>query len=96
MKFYKRKPDLVEAIQFDGKNIKDIAKFAKADSLSVLFKEDNYDCDFPSIFLEGIGANISVTKGHFVIKNINKEIETLSQDEFLRRYELSDMYKQII
>lgn len=75
---YRKRPLVIEAIEFTGHNYKDCEKF---------IGKDNYDnsLNYPNIVtLEG---TMAVSKGDFIIKGLNGELYPCKPDIFNKTYD---------
>ena len=80
---YRKKPVIIEAIQYDGSNLKEIAEFVGTD-LSMVDDDVNLSL-FPVIkTLEG---DMLISKGDYVIKGVQGEFYPCKPDIFKETYE---------
>lgn len=80
---YKKKPVVIEAMQFDGENGKEIEDWAKQENCQRHM--DNSQKDYLTIqTLEGI---MTASKGDFIIKGISGEFYPCKPDIFELTYE---------
>ena len=80
---YRKKPVIIEAIQYDGSNLREIAEFVGTD-LSMVDNDVNLSL-FPVIkTLEG---DMLISKGDFVIKGVQGEFYPCKPDIFKETYE---------
>lgn len=84
LKFRKR-PIVVEAMQFTGKNCYDILKFIGRTELLLTGLNEIHQTDCPVIpTLEG---NMNTTPGDWIIKGVNGEFYPCKPDIFDKTYE---------
>lgn len=80
---YRKKPVVIEAVQFDGKNCFEILKFM--DRASNIWDGDLLPCDIPVIHtLEG---DLTASVGDWIIKGIKGEFYPCKPDIFEATYE---------
>lgn len=83
MSKYRKKPVVIEAIQYDGHNLREIAEFVGTD-LSMVDNDVNVSL-FPVIkTLEG---DMLISEGDFVIKGVQGEFYPCKPDIFEQTYE---------
>lgn len=80
-KFYRKKPVIIEAIQFNGKNQTEIFAFTGAKEIS----EGLLDKFITIHTLEG---DMKASIGDFIIKGVNGEFYPCKPDIFEKTYEL--------
>ena len=78
---YKKKPVIVEAVQYTGNNFVDIVKFTRNGKRYIEFEDDI--CRIET--LEGI---MTASKGDFIIKGVKGEFYPCKPDIFEQTYEL--------
>lgn len=77
---YVERPKTIEAIQFDGSvdGIKEIQRYLELDYIGIDWKDD-----FPRLKI----SNRTIKKGDYVIKNIQRGIEVMSEKEFKNTFD---------
>lgn len=80
IKKFKKKPVIVEAIQYDGKNINEIIEFTKTEEI----EEDFIDSELVIKTLEG---NMHATAGDWIIKGVEGEFYHCKPNIFEKTYE---------
>ena len=76
-KKYRKKPVIIEAIQFDGENFKEIISF-------VGDKAHRIGC---MVIIETLEGAMNATKGDYIIKGVNGEFYPCKPDVFTKTYE---------
>lgn len=84
---YRKKPVVIDAIQWTGKNIEEIENFCKFNYSCDIFSKDNviYDVILTIHTLEG---NMKANVGDYIIKGIQDEFYPCKPDIFESSYEL--------
>ena len=78
MKKYRKKPVVIEAVQFTGNNVDEILEFAK----------DSFNNPSTSeIVIPTLEGNMMVSIGDYVIKGVNGEFYPCKSDIFDKTYE---------
>ena len=78
MKKYRKKPVVIEAVQFTGNNVDEILEFAK----------DSFNNPSTSeIVIPTLEGNMMVSIGDYVIKGVNGEFYPCKLDIFDKTYE---------
>ena len=80
VKKYKRKPFEIEAIQWNGKNEKEVLEFIK------IYYYVSFDGDLVLVSLDG--KETTVTIGDYITKDKNGVYEAYKPEEFTKKYEL--------
>lgn len=80
---YRKKPVVIEAIQYDGHNLREIAKFVGTD-LSMVDNDINLSLIPVIKTLEG---DMLISKGDYVIKGVQGEFYPCKPDIFRQTYE---------
>ena len=81
---YRKKPVVIEAIQWTGKNKHEIVSFMGANSSrEIAFMGENLTLEIPT--LEGV---MIASKGDFIIRGVNGEFYPCKPDIFEKTYEL--------
>ena len=96
-KYKKREPDIVEAIQFTGENKDEILKALNANGSIYHTIVRGYDEEKEEKTIEYVQTlgivtkfgytSCAATKGDYVIKTADGELDTLNEDWFLIDYE---------
>lgn len=82
MKKYRKKPVIIEAVQFTGNNVDEILEFAK----------DSFNNPSTSeIVIPTLEGNMMVSIGDYVIKGVNDEFYPCKPDIFDKTYEEIDI-----
>lgn len=76
MKQYRKKPVVIEAIQWDGKNWADVLMFAP-----ITDKKDD------ELFIETLEGKMHITKNDYIIKGVQGEFYPCKPDIFKQTYE---------
>lgn len=79
---YRKKPVVIEAIQYTGYNFEETARFLGYDRLDTWIDEDRI---FPIDTLEG---RLAVRPGDYIIKGIKGEFYPCKPDIFMHTYEI--------
>ena len=79
MAFYKNKPVIIEAVQWDGKNIYEVCRFLNQQAADVLINNELYIKT-----LEGV---MHASVDDFIIKGINGEYYPCKPDIFNNSYD---------
>jgi hypothetical protein len=82
MKQYKKKPVIVEAVQWTGNNETEILQFVK-DKYYRNFNGQFKNC----LFIETLEGDMRANVGDFIIKGINGEFYPCAEDIFNKTYE---------
>ena len=91
MKKYRKKPVVIEAIQFNGKNFNEVCNFMgeiPAQELNPNYNGDiSTNGDYLSgLYIETLGGKMFANIGDYIIKGINGEFYPCKPDIFLRTY----------
>lgn len=78
---YRKLPVVIDAVQWNGKNLEDIAALGGARQ----YEQDFLGDDLIIITLEG---NMTATKGDWIIKGVNGELYPCNPDIFAKTYEI--------
>ena len=84
--YYKKKPVVIQAIQWDGYNHDEIFSFTEGKASFGVEKGDK-----PSMFIDTLEGRMSADIGDFIIKGIKGEFYPCKPDVFSQSYELLDM-----
>lgn len=82
MKQYKKKPVIVEAVQWTGNNETEILQFAK-DKYYRNFNGQFKNC----LFIETLEGDMRANIGDYIIKGVNGEFYPCAEDIFHKTYE---------
>ncbi|WP_270219933.1 hypothetical protein [Lactococcus lactis] len=85
---YRKKPVVVEAVQFttgSSKELNEIADFIGVDTIDVLLADDG-ELN-PEIIIHTFGGYMNASIGDFIIKDINGEFYPCKPSIFYRNYE---------
>ena len=77
---YRKKPIIIEAIQWTGRNIEEMFNFAH-DKIS-------YSEKYETFFIDTLEGSMKANIGDFIIKGINNEFYPCKPDIFNKTYEL--------
>lgn len=77
MPLYRKKPIIIEAIQYNGKNALDVFNFCKG---SVIIHSG-------SLIVKTLEGNIKANVGDYIIKGINGEFYPCKSEIFEKTYE---------
>ena len=80
---YRKRPVVVDAIQFTGKNVPEIAQLLDWD-----FDDGDGDCD--TIIIETLNGDVTVTAGEWIVRGIAGEGYPCRADLFELTYEPID------
>ena len=81
MKRYRKKPVVIEAVQFTGTNEREIAEFA-GESFELLFLGKRA--------IKTLEGYMKISVGDFIIKGVNGEFYPCKPDIFKKTYELAE------
>lgn len=79
---YIKKPIIIEAIQYDGKNIEEVCDFIDSDVRII------YTKDFKKIEIPTLEGNMQAIPSDFIIKGINGEYYPCKEEIFNKTYEI--------
>jgi hypothetical protein len=102
MAYYKKKPVTIEAVQWDGKNEREMFNFltnsTKIDS-PVTIEEDTFridlvngGCQVGNLIIKTLEGEMKASIGDFIIKGISGEFYPCKPDIFEKTYELVESY----
>lgn len=80
IKKYRKKPVVIEAIQFTGTNIRDCAEF-----LGKSYKEGHSESN--EIVIHTLEGDMTASEGDYIIKGVNGEFYPCKPDIFQKTYE---------
>ena len=88
---YRKKPVVIEAIQWNGVNLEEVTRFV-GNSLNYRICDTAWEVGkgAPHVFMEisTLEGNMQVTKGDYIIKGVNGEFYPCKPDIFEKTYEL--------
>lgn len=76
---YRKKPVVIEAIQWDGNNTWDVTNF--------MFGGINYSVSADGFFIHTLEGSMEISEGDYVIKGIKGEFYPCKPDVFEQTYE---------
>lgn len=88
IKKVRKKPMIVEAIQFTGNNKFDICEFVKGQKFDIEFDDE-------FIKINTLEGTMIATKGNWIIKGIKGEVWPVREDIFNETYEIIEEGKNI-
>lgn len=85
IKKYKKKPIVIEAIQFidTAERIEEIFKFMNNETMRVDYSVD----DHPVILIETLEGTMRAEENDYIIKGVNREFYPCKPEIFLKTYE---------
>ena len=88
---YKKKPIIIEAVQWTGINLEEIKSFVK-DSLDYNYKThwDSSDLSNIEVKIKTLEGDHIVSIGDYIIKGVNGEFYPCKPDIFKKTYEIID------
>ena len=87
MTLYRKKPVVVEAIQFDGRNFSEISEFSSGKAKQRVAYEGNTPIETNTIDISTLEGIMTATKGDFIIKGVSGEFYPCKPDIFEKTYE---------
>lgn len=78
IKSYKKKPLIVEGVQYTGKLENELIKFCPV----LMISSDGYD-----LYIETLEGNMKVNKGDYIVKGINGEFYPIKEEIFKKSFE---------
>lgn len=75
---YRKKPVVIEAIQYEGNNLDEIESFAKS-----IFEYNN-----EKLTIRTLEGNVCASLGDYIIKGVNGEFYPCKPDIFEKTYEV--------
>lgn len=87
---YIKKPEIIEAIRYDGTNLEEINEFTKDDSTiaSIEKQSDKYlDISREYLYLQSTRGNVRIYIGDYITKDILGETKVFTGDHFEALYE---------
>ena len=86
IKKYRKKPLIVKAVQWDGKNLKEIKSFMK-DYRRLPFMQRKPFSNEESLVIPTLEGTIEATNGDYIIKGVKGEFYLCKPDMFKKTYE---------
>jgi hypothetical protein len=87
---YRKKPIVIEAIQFNGKNFSEISEFSSGKAKQIIAYEGNTPIETDFININTLEGVMTAIKGDFIIKGIQGEFYPCKPDIFEQTYEKID------
>lgn len=89
MNKYRKKPVIIEAIQFDGKNWIDVCEFVGEGNYKLpdRTREEYVEDLFNYIYIVTLKGNMKATIGDYIIRGANGEYYPCKPDIFEKNYE---------
>lgn len=89
MRKYKKRPVVVEAIQWDGKNIEEVKEFVAEDKFIISPFSNKITGQVENMLLvKTLEGEMIASPGDFIIKGIEGEFYPCSPDVFEKTYEI--------
>jgi hypothetical protein len=87
---YRKKPVIIEAIEWNGKNFDEVSNFTQNFMGHKLAYEDAEEHSLKSgkYYISTLEGVMTATKGDFIIKGVNGEFYPCKPDIFKKTYEL--------
>ncbi len=82
MKKYRKKPVVVEAIQYTGNNFADLVEF-----IGGIEERHKIDIHRDSIFIKTLEGDMQAKKGDYIIRGVKGELYPCREDIFNETYE---------
>lgn len=79
---YIKKPIIIEAIQYNGKNIEEVRDFIESDVRII------YTKDFKKIEIPTLEGNMQAIPSDFIIRGVNKEYYPCKEEIFNKTYQI--------
>lgn len=81
MNKYRKKPIIIEAVQYNGENIEEIKAFMVGGSRKIAIKEN-------SVIISTLEGDMTASKGDFIIRGVSGEYYPCKPDIFEKTYEM--------
>lgn len=81
MPFFRKKPVVIEAVQWDGHNIQDMHDFMQSSRI-------NYN-GAGELYIPTLEGEMTASPGDWIIKGVNGEFYPCKPDIFLKTYDLA-------
>lgn len=88
MAYHRKKPVVIEAIQFNGKNFKEIEEFTLGNGKRHIAYEGNVPIETNYIEITTLEGIMNASKNDWIIKGVNGEFYPCKPDIFEKTYEL--------
>lgn len=88
MTSYRKRPVVIEAIQFNGKNFDEISEFSLGKAKRRIAYEGNTPIETDTIDIITLEGTMNAIKGDYIIKGIQGEFYPCKPDIFEETYEL--------
>jgi len=79
---YRKKPVVIEAVQWTGENFEELWKLLESKEGRAVYEESDM-----SIFLETLEGTMKAEVGDYIIKGVQGEIYPIKEEIFLKTYE---------
>ena len=91
---YRKKPVVIEAIQWNGLNYKEIEKFAGYDTAILEeVRKPNIDARIPGqycLYIRTLEGIMEAKTGDYIIRGVNGEYYPCKQDIFEKTYDIAE------
>ena len=94
MKQYKKKPVIIEAVQFDGLNPTEIKDFV-GENCEIEIYDNEVTPPVARIVIHTLEGDMEVSKGDYVIKGVKGEFYSCKPDIFQQTYESAEIQKEL-
>lgn len=89
---YRKKPIVIEAIVWNGNNLKEVMEFIDSEfkyeeNVEYITNKFSYFSAFKRLFLDTLEGTMEVSKGDYIIKGIQGEFYPCKPDIFKQTYE---------
>lgn len=84
---YRKKPVVIEAIQFNGKNFNEISEFSLGKAKQRIAYEGNTPIETNTIDIFTLEGTMNAIEGDFIIKGVQGEFYPCKPDIFEKTYE---------
>jgi len=85
---YRKKPVVIEAVQFYGKNFKEIFEFSSGKAKQRIAYEGNTPIETNTIDIFTLEGTMNAIQGDFIVKGVQGEFYPCKPDIFELTYEL--------
>ena len=85
---YRKKPVVIEAIQFNGKNFDEISEFSLGKAKRRITYEGNTPIETDTVDIITLEGTMNAIKGDYIIKGVQGEFYPCKPDIFEQTYEL--------
>ena len=92
IKQYKKKPVVIEAIQWNENNLEEVMKFLKSDfpyndNTTYCMNKFSYNHESKTLFIETLEGRMKVNKYDYIIKGVQGEFYPCQKEIFEMTYE---------